>query len=164
MCFGTKLSGTLRLTKSGGNSSNSGHNSLGTSMSTSANPNHSPLYKSWGSTLAAASGLPGKPRVLVLVAVLPRRVDFAVLDHERNKVLANELEIVVARVEPDHRHLVDPFQDLLALRLRDAVNVWKPELVYHIRSDCLVTPLQGLVEALDQLSRVPGDDVLGLWV
>ena len=49
--------------------------------------------------------------------VLLRREDFAVLSHERDEVLANELEIVVARVETDHRHLVDPFQDLLALRL-----------------------------------------------
>ena len=70
----------------------------------------------------------------------------------------------MARVEAQHRHLVEPSQDLLALRLRNAVNVWKPELVYHIRYDCLVTPLQGLVEEMDQLVRVFRDDVLGLWV
>ena len=70
----------------------------------------------------------------------------------------------MTRVESDHRHLVEPLQDLLALRLRDAVNVWKPELVYHIRSDCLVTPLQGLVEELDQLAGILGNDVLRLRV
>ena len=70
----------------------------------------------------------------------------------------------MARVEAQHRHLVEPSQNLLALRLRDAVNVWKAELVYHIRYDCLVTPLQGLVEEMDQLVRVFRDDVLGLWV
>ena len=78
--------------------------------------------------------------------ILLRRVDIFVLGHERNKVLADELEIVVARVEAQHRHLVDPLQDLLALRLRDAVNVWKPELVYHIRSNCLNSP--GSLEAM----------------
>ena len=97
-------------------------------------------------------------------AVLLRREDIFVLGHERDEVLADELDIVVARVEAQHRHLVEPLQDLLALRLRDAVNVWKPELVYHIRLDGLVAPLQGLVEEMDQLVRVFGDDVLGLWV
>ena len=66
-------------------------------------------------------------------AVLLRREDIFVLSHERDKVLADELEIVVNRVETQHRLLVEPSQDVLALRLRDAVNVWKPELVYHIR-------------------------------
>ena len=70
----------------------------------------------------------------------------------------------MARVETQHRHLVEPLQDLLALRLRDAVDVGEAELVYHIRYDCLVAPLQGLVEEVDQLVRVPGDDVLRLWV
>ena len=70
----------------------------------------------------------------------------------------------MARVETDHRHLGEPLQDLLALRLRDAVNVWKPELGYHIRLDSLVAPLQGLVEEMDQLVRVFGNDVLRLWV
>ena len=97
-------------------------------------------------------------------AVLLRREDIFVPGHERDKVLADELEIVVARVEAQHWHLVEPLQDLLAPRLRDAVNVWKPELVYHIRYDCLVTPLQGLVEEMDQLVRVFRDDVLRLWV
>ena len=86
------------------------------------------------------------------------------LGHERDEVLADELEVVVARVEAQHRHLVEPLQDLLALRLGDAVDVGKTELVYHVRYDCLVAPLQGLVEEVDQLVRVPGDDVLRLLV
>ena len=49
--------------------------------------------------------------------VLLRREDILVLGHERDEVLADELEIVVARVEAQHRHLVEPLQDLLALRL-----------------------------------------------
>ena len=56
-------------------------------------------------------------------AVLLRREDIGVSGHERDKILADELEIVVARVEAQHRHLVEPFQDLLARGLRDAVNV-----------------------------------------
>ena len=66
-------------------------------------------------------------------AVLLRREDIFVPSHERDKILADELEIVVTRIEAQHRHLVEPSQDLLALRLRDAVNVWKPAFVYHIR-------------------------------
>ena len=77
---------------------------------------------------------------------------------------ADEFEVVVTRVETDHRHLGDPSQDLLGLRVRDALSVWKPELVHHIREDCLVAPLQRLVEEMDQLVRVFGDNVLGLWV
>ena len=96
--------------------------------------------------------------------VLLRREDILVPGHERDEILADELKIVVARVEAQHRYLVEPLQDLLALRLRDAVDVGEAELVYHIRYDCLVAPLQGLVEEVDQLVRVPGDDVLGLWV
>ena len=70
----------------------------------------------------------------------------------------------MARVETQHRHLVEPLQDLLTLRLGDAVDIGKTEHVYHVRYDCLVAPLQGLVEEVDQLVRVPGDNVLGLWV
>ena len=94
--------------------------------------------------------------------VLLRREDILVLGHERDEVLADELQVVVARVKTQHRHLVEPLQDLLVLRLGDAVDVGKAELVYHIRYNCLVAPLQGLVEEVDQLVRVPGDDVLGL--
>ena len=96
--------------------------------------------------------------------VLLRREDLFVLGHERDEVLADELEVVVARVEAQHRHLVEPLQDLLALRLGDAVNVGKAELGYHSRLDGLVAPLQGLVEEVDQLVRVLGDDVLRLGV
>ena len=96
--------------------------------------------------------------------VLLRRENILVPGHERDEVLADELEVVVARVEAQHWHLVEPLQELLALRLRDAVDVGEAELVYHIRSDCSVAPLQGLVEEVDQLFRVPGDDVLRLWV
>ena len=97
-------------------------------------------------------------------AVLLRCEDIFVSGHERDKVLADEFEVVVARVEPDHRHMGEPSQDLLSLRGRDALNVWKPELVHHIREDCLVAALQRLVEEMDQLVRVFGDNVLGLWV
>ena len=96
--------------------------------------------------------------------VLLRREDLFALGHERDEVLADELEVVVARVETQHRHLVERLQDLLALRVGDAVNVGKAELGYHIRLDGLVAPLQGLVEEVDQLVRVLGDDVLRLWV
>ena len=96
--------------------------------------------------------------------VLLRREDILVPGHERDEVLSDELEVVVARVEAQHWHLVEPLQKLLALRLGNAVDVGKAELGYHIRYDCLVAPLQGLVEEVDQLVRVPGDNVLGLWV
>ena len=96
--------------------------------------------------------------------VLLRCVDFAVLGHERDKVLANELEIVVARVETQHRHLVEPLQDLLALACGDSLWVWREVPPGHIRYDRCMAALKRLVEAIDQLSRVPGDDVLRLWV
>ena len=96
--------------------------------------------------------------------VLLRCEDSGLICKLRDKVLANEFEIVVARVKANHWHLVEPFQDTLTLLFRDAVNVWKPELVYYILSDSLVAPLQGLVEAMDQLVGVLGDNVLGLWV
>ena len=96
--------------------------------------------------------------------VLLRREDPRILRHERDKVLADELEIVVARVETQHWHLVDPLHYLLALLLRDAIDVWKTELVYHVRSDRCMATLKGLVEEMDQLSRVPRDDVLRLGV
>ena len=53
--------------------------------------------------------------------VLLRCEDPAVLCHDWDKVLADELEIVVARVEPDHRHLVDPAHDDVALRCGDSL-------------------------------------------
>ena len=96
--------------------------------------------------------------------VLLRRVNSAVLGHERNKVLANELEIVVARVEAQHRHLVDPFQDEVALACGDSFWVWREVPLFHIRYDRCMAALQGLVKAMDKLSRVPGDNVLGLGV
>ena len=96
--------------------------------------------------------------------VLLRREGILAPGHERDEVLADELEVVVTRVETQHRHLVEPLQELLALRLGDTVDVGKAELVYHSRYDCLVAPLQGLVEEVDQLVRVTGDDVLRLWV
>ena len=96
--------------------------------------------------------------------VLLSREDSWLICKLRDKVLANEFEIVVARVKANHWHLVEPFQDTLTLLFRDAVNVWKPELVYHIHSDSLVPPLQGLVEEMYQLAGILGDNVLGLWV
>ena len=84
--------------------------------------------------------------------------------HERDEVLADKLEIVVTRVETQHWHLGEPFHDLCFLLLGDAVETGKPDLVYHVRYDCLVAPLQGLVEEMNQLVRIPGYDVLRLWV
>ena len=70
----------------------------------------------------------------------------------------------MARVKTQHRHLCEPLHDRLALLLRDAVNVGKTELVYHVRYDRCMATLKGLVEKMDQLCRVPGDDVLRLRV
>ena len=97
-------------------------------------------------------------------AVFLRRKGSRVLRQERDEVLADELEIVVARVKTQNRHLGNPFHDLLALLLRDTLNVWQAKLVHHVRYDCRMAALQGLVEEADQLCRVPGYDVLGLWV
>ena len=96
--------------------------------------------------------------------VLLRREGILVLGHERDEVLADKLEVVVARVETQHRHLVEPLQELLALRLGNAVDVGKTELVYHVCYECCMAALKGLVEAMDQLSRVLGDDVLRIWI
>ena len=96
--------------------------------------------------------------------VLLRCEDILAPGHERDEVLADKLEIVVTRVETQHWHLGEPFHDLCFLLLGDAVETGKPELVYHVRYYCLVAPLQGLVEEVDQLVRIPGDNVLRLWV
>ena len=83
---------------------------------------------------------------------------------ERDKMLTNELEIVMTRVETQHWHLVDPLHDFLTLLLRNTNDVWEGELVHHVRYDCCVTTLQGLVEEADQLCRITGYDVLRLGV
>ena len=97
-------------------------------------------------------------------AVLLRREHIFVPRHEWDKVLADKFEVVVPRVETQHRHLREPPKEKLVLRCRDAFDVWGEELGTHIRHDCRVTALKGLVEALDKVSRVPGDDVLRLRV
>ena len=96
--------------------------------------------------------------------LLHRREAPALFGHERDEVLADELEIVVARVEAQHRHLGDPLHDEFAPAFRDSLWVWREVPPGHIRHDCCVAALQGLVEAMDQLRRVPGDDVLRLGV
>ena len=97
-------------------------------------------------------------------AVLLRRKGSLVLCQERDEMLTDELEIVVTRVEAQHRHLGNPLHDLLTLLLRDTLNVWEGELVHHVRYDCCMAALKGLVEKVDQLCRVPGYDVLRLGV
>ena len=97
-------------------------------------------------------------------AVLLRRKCSGISRQERDEVPADELEIVVTRVEAQHRHLGDPFRDLLALLFRDTLDVWEGDLVHHVRYDCHLAALQGLVEEADQLCRVPGYDVLRLRV
>ena len=97
-------------------------------------------------------------------AVLLRCENSRVLRHYRDEVLTDELEIVMARVKTQHRHLCEPLHYRFALLLRDAVNVGKTELVYHVRYDRCMTTLKGLVEKMDQLCWVPRDDVLRLRV
>ena len=70
----------------------------------------------------------------------------------------------MARVKAQYRHLCEPLHDRFALLLRDAVNVGKTELVYHVRYDRCMATLKGLVEKMDQLCWVPRDDVLRLRV
>ena len=96
--------------------------------------------------------------------VLLRSEDAFVLCHHRDKVLADELEIVVARVEPDHRHLVDPVHDEVALGCGDSLWVGREVPLFHIRYDCRMAPLKRLVEEMDQLVGILGGDVLRLWV
>ena len=97
-------------------------------------------------------------------AVLLRRKHIFVSSHERDKVLADELEIVVARVKPQHRNLREPSKEQLVLRLWNSFHVWWQELGTHIRHDCRVAALKGLVEALYQVSWVARDNVLRLRV
>ena len=54
----------------------------------------------------------------------------------------------MARVKAQHRHLCEPLHDRFALLLRDAVNVGKTELVYHVRYDRCMATLKGLVEKM----------------
>ena len=96
--------------------------------------------------------------------VLLRRKDPAVFCHDRDKILADKLEIVVARVEPDHWHLVDPAHDDVALGCGNSLWVWREVPLFHIRYDCRMAPLEGLVEEMDQLVGVLGHNVLGLRV
>ena len=88
-------------------------------------------------------------------AVLLRREHIFVSRHEWDKVLADKLEVVVPRVETQHRHLREPPKEKLVLRCRDAFDVWGEKLGTHIRHDCRVT---------DKGSGVPGDYVLRLRV
>ena len=70
----------------------------------------------------------------------------------------------MTRIKTQHRHLCEPLHDRFALLLRDAVNVGKTKLVYHVRYDRCMATLKGLVEKMDQLCWVPRDDVLRLRV
>ena len=70
------------------------------------------------------------------------------------KSLFHELEIVVARVKPDHRHLVDPVHDEVSLGCGDALWVWREVPLFHIRYNCRMATFEGLVEEMDQLSRI----------
>ena len=81
--------------------------------------------------------------------VLLRCVDVVVLDHERDKVLVNELEIIVARVETQNRHLGDPLCEPLALALGDFLWVRRGVPLLHIRYDRCMATLEGLTEAMD---------------
>ena len=96
--------------------------------------------------------------------VLLRGEDAFVLCHHRDKVLADELEIVVARIEADHRHLVDPVHDEVSLGCGDSLWVWREVPLFHIRYDCCMATLEGLVEEMDQLVGILGGDVLRLRV
>ena len=96
--------------------------------------------------------------------VLLRSEDAFVLCHHRDKVLADKLEIVVVRVEPDHRHLIDPVHDEVALGGGDSLWVWREVPLSNIGYDGRMTPLKRLVEEMDQLSRILGSDVLRLRV
>ena len=96
--------------------------------------------------------------------VLLRSEDAFVLCHDRHKVLADELEIVVARVEPDHRHLVDPAHDEVALGDGDSLWVWRKVPVCNISYDGCMASLKRLVEEMDQLVGILGGDVLRLRV
>ena len=96
--------------------------------------------------------------------VLLRSEDAFVLCHHRDKVLADELEVVVARIETDHRHLVDPVHDDAALRCGDSLWVGREVPLFHIRYDRGMATFERLVEEMDQLSRVFRGDVLRLRV
>ena len=96
--------------------------------------------------------------------VLLHSEDPAVLCHHRDKVLADELEIVVARIETDHRHLVDPVHDEVALGCGDSLWVWREVPLFHIRYDRGMATFEGLVEEMDQLVGILGGDVLRLRV
>ena len=96
--------------------------------------------------------------------VLLRGEDAFVLCHHQDKVLADELEIVVARVEPDHRHLVDPVHDEVALGCGDSLWVWREVPLFHIRYDSRMASLKRLVEEMDQLVGILGHNVLWLEV
>ena len=93
--------------------------------------------------------------------VLLRTVDAFVLCHDQDKVLADKLEIVVARVKADHRHLVDPVHDEVALGGGDSLWVWREVTLGDISYDCCMAPLKRLVEKMDQLVGILGGDVSG---
>ena len=96
--------------------------------------------------------------------VLFRSEDAFVSCHHRDKVLSDELEIVVARVEADHRHLVDPVHDEVALGGGDFLWVWREVTLGDISYDGCMAPLKRLVEKMNQLVGIRGGDVLRLRV
>ena len=70
----------------------------------------------------------------------------------------------MARIETDHRHLVDPVHDEVALGCGDSLWVWREIPLFHIRYDCCMASLKRLVEEMDQLVGILGGNVLGLRV
>ena len=81
-------------------------------------------------------------------------------------MLTNELEIVVTRVETQHRHLVEPLNDFcITLLLLGYPQVSENENSFTTSATIAVmATLQGLVEEADQLCRIAGYDVLRLGV
>ena len=70
----------------------------------------------------------------------------------------------MARIEADHRHLVDPVHDEVALGCGDSLWVWREVPLFHIRYDGRTAALKRLVEEMDQLVGNLGHNVLGLRV
>ena len=70
----------------------------------------------------------------------------------------------MVRIEADHRHLVDPVHDEVALGCGDSLWVWREVPLFHIRCDCRMAPLKRLVEEMNQLVGILGQKVLGLGV
>ena len=96
--------------------------------------------------------------------LLLRRQDSVLLGELRDKVLSDQLHVVVTGVETEHWHLVAPLVDEPFLGLCQSFDIRRPVLLRNVLSDGFAAPLQCVIEQPEQLVGLSGNNVLGFGV